>query len=131
VAATRLKKLRYNTAIELAAAQLRAGKRPSMPRLVPGIITHSGELGPDMIGMIEALTKTFASQHRKGPHTRGLSKSKHTAIFRTKLKDGLLAANAEGFGQALIAAGNPITGWVIAPDDFVWDGTDSWDVNNY
>ncbi len=39
------------------------------------------------------------------------------AAFRSRFKDELLAANARGFGEALVAAGIPIAGWVHAPDD--------------
>ena len=53
------------------------------------------------------------------------SKAKTTAAFRTRLKDALMAVNAEGFGRALIAAGTPMGGWVHAPDDA---DLGSWDV---
>ncbi len=33
------------------------------------------------------------------------------------MKDALMAANAEGFGKALMAAGTPMGRWVCAPDD--------------
>ena len=46
-----------------------------------------------------------------------MTKGKATAAFRTRFKDAILAVNARGFGEALIATGNPIAGWVLAPDD--------------
>ena len=61
----------------------------------------------------------------RSPHTRGLTKARVTAAFRSRFKDALLAANARGFGEALIATGNPIAGWVPAPDDA---GLPGWDV---
>ena len=130
VNATALKKLRYQTMLELAAAQVSSHRRCVLPKLVPGIVTHLGELGPDLINLVETITAAAGKQFRLGKMSRGMSKSKLTAIFRTKLKDGVLAANAEGFGQALVAAGNPIAGWVVAPDDFDWDSSGaSWIVN--
>ena len=61
----------------------------------------------------------------RGPHTRGLTKARVTAAFRSKFKDALLAANARGFGEALTATGNQIAGWAPAPDDA---GLPGWDV---
>ena len=86
-----------------------------MPKLVPGIITHLGELGPDMINLVETITGAAGKAFRKGLMSRGLSRSKYYATFRTRMKDALLAANAEGFGQALLAAGIPIARWVVPP----------------
>jgi hypothetical protein len=125
--ATRLKRLRYLTLMEILGTQVAGNRRQSMPKLVPGVVTHMGELGPDFIGLIETVTGQAGLRFKKGPMSRGLSKARFTAVFRTRFKDNLLAVNAEGFGQALVAAGNPISGWVVAPDDCVWDGeAPSW-----
>jgi hypothetical protein len=132
VEATKLKRLRYHTLVELAANQVASRRRTVLPILVPGVVTHSGELGPDLIGLIEMLTMVAGKGFKKGWQSRGLSRSRFTAIFRTKVKDALMAANAEGFGQALVAAGNPISGWVTMPEDMVGaPGMDlaGWDVN--
>ena len=75
---------------------------------------------------MEQLTAVAGKQFSsRSPMSRGLSKAKVTAAFRSRFKDALLAANARGFGEALVAAGNPIAGWVHAPDDAClpdWEG---------
>ena len=109
-AATKLKITRYLMLMELLLQQVHAHKRPTLPKLVPGIITHLGEMGPEMIELVETLTGVAGSRFKRSPLTMGLSKTKITAIFRTKFKDALMAANAQGFGRALMAAGNPIAG---------------------
>ena len=116
--------------MDLLANQVQSRKRASLPSLVAGIVTHLGELSPGMIGLIETLTSAAGQAYRNGILARGLSRKKFTAIFRTKLKDAILAANAAGFGQALMAAGNPMAGWMMAPESIESDLPD-WDINNY
>ena len=125
-AAEDLKRKRYATLMDIADRQLAAGKRERKPVLLPAIITHLGELGPGFISLVEELTACVGRQYRShSPFSCGNSKTRTTAAFRTRLKDALMATNAEGFGRALMAAGTPMGGWFHAPDD-----TDlgSWDV---
>ena len=112
--------------MDIANRQLDAGKRERRPVLLPAIITHMGELGPGFITLIEELTACAGRQYRPNTAlTCGRSRAQTTAAFRTRLKDALMAANAEGFGKALMAAGTPMGGWVCAPDDA---DLGSWDV---
>jgi hypothetical protein len=125
-AAEKLKTQRYATMLEIAMRQMTTNKRDRLPVLIPAIITHLGELGPGLISLIEELTACAGRQYRpNSPFSCGRTKARATAAYRTRLKDGLLAANAEGFGRALMATGNPIGGWVSAPDDA---DLCSWDV---
>ena len=125
-AAEKLKRQRYATLMEIAIRQLEMGKRDRKPILIPAIITHLGELGPGLISLVEELTACAGRQYRpNSPFSCGRTKARATAAYRTKLKDALLAANAEGFVRALMATGNPIGGWVSAPDDA---DLGSWDV---
>ena len=118
VAAEELKQKRYATLMDIANRQLEANKRERKPVLLPAIITHLGELGPGFITLVEELTACAGRQYRAhSPLSCGRSKAKTTAAFRTRLKDALMAANAEGFGRALMVAGTPMRGWVHAPDD--------------
>ena len=39
-----------------------------------------------------------------------------------------MCANAQGFGQALMAAGNPIAGWVMSHDEMELS---EWDYSRY
>ena len=122
-AATKLEEARYRTLLNLADGQLKSGRRTKTPVLISGVITH---LGKGIISLVEQSTavadKQFSS---RSPLSRGLPKAKVTAAFRSRFKDALLAANARGFGEALVAAGNPIAGWDHAPDDAClpdWEG---------
>jgi hypothetical protein len=125
-AAVKLKEIRYRNLMNLVMGQLAAGKRTKKPILISAVVTHLGELGPDTISLVERLTSVAGKQFcARSPHTRGLTKARVTAAFRSRFKDALLAANARGFGEALIATGNPIAGWVPAPDDA---GLPGWDV---
>ena len=65
VHATRLKQQRYDMLLVLIKRQLEAHMRDAMPKLVPGVITHLGELGPDFIRLIETLTAEAGRQ--EGP----------------------------------------------------------------
>ena len=112
--------------MDIANRQLEASKRERKPVLLPAIITHLGELDPGFITLVEELKACAGRQYRPhSPLSCGRSKAKTTSAFRTRLKDALMAANAEGFGRALMAAGTPIGGWVHAPDDA---DLGSWDV---
>ena len=126
VAAVKLKEARYRNLMDLANGQLAAGKRTKKPVLISAVITHLGELSPDTISLVERLTSVAGKEFKaRDPYTRGLTKAKVTGAYRSRFKDALLAANARGFGEALIATGNPIAGWVPAPDDACLPG---WDV---
>ena len=128
VHATRLKLQRYDMLMVLIKRQLEARMRETMPKLVPGVITHLGELGPDFIRLIETLTAEAGKQFRPtAPMSMGWTKAKHTALYRTRFKDALLCANASGFGRALLAAGNPMAGWALAPGD-EQDDLPAWDL---
>ena len=71
-----------------------------------------------MVGLVKDSAAAAGKQFvARSPLSRGLTKGKTTAAFRTRFKDAILAVNARGFGEALIATGNPIAGWVPAPDD--------------
>ena len=127
--ATKLKEKRYALLIELLERQVHNRKRVSVPVLIPGVVTHLGELGPDMIKFVELLTAECGRKFKpRGWATMGRSKAKCTAAYRTRMKDAILCANVAGFGQALMAAGNPITGWTMSPEETELPG---WEVNNY
>ena len=80
------------------------------PRVLPGVVSHAGELSPGMIKLIEVLIHEASLQYSQGPLTMGMSRKRHTGAFRTRLKDAVMAVNAAGFGRALAPAGNPMGG---------------------
>ena len=113
----RNKEKRYDFLMQLLAQQARQGRRTHEPKLVAAVITHLGELSPHFIELIEKITIAAASAYRPGPLNSGAPRNKHTAMFRTRLKDALMACNARGFGRALRSAGNPLPGWVCTQVD--------------
>ena len=92
-AAIKLKEARYRTLLNLADGQLKSGRRTKTPVLISGVITHLGELSPGIISLVEQLTAVAGKQFSsRCPLSRGLSKAKVTAAFRSRFKDALLAA---------------------------------------
>ena len=63
------------------------------------------------------MTSEAARNYVPGYLTMGQPCKRFTAAFRSRLKDAVMAANARGFGRALMAAGNPLTGHVVNDDD--------------
>jgi hypothetical protein len=118
VAATKAKLDRYVYLMEILEAQFKSRVRQALPKLVPGIITHLGEIGPALIDFIEVLVAVAGKQFDpRDPMSMGMTKARFTARYRTKVKDELLAISALGFGRALECAGNPMSGWVLSPED--------------
>ena len=126
VMTVKAKEARYKVLCELLENQFKTRRREVLPKLVSAVITHLGELGPDLIDLVEVLTSVAGKLFVVSPLTMGVSRAKYTAQFRTKLKDELLTANALGFGRALVAAGNPMSGWIMSPGE---DGDEmpDWD----
>ena len=123
------KEKRYELLMQLAQQQAHAGRRTHTPFLCAAVITHLGELSPDFITLIEKLTTAAATSYRGGPLTDGAQRKTFTRRFRTRLKDGIMAANASGFGRALRSAGNPMPGWVCSQLDELHMPT--WDDPTY
>ena len=100
-------------------------KRKNKAHLLIPIVTHLGEMSPDMIKMVEHLTSAAAADFTPGYMTMGQPRKRFTGAFRSKLKDHIMAVNARGFGRALMATGNPMTGHVVDPADIdlpSWEG---------
>ena len=116
--------------LEIATSQTRCRRRTKTPTLVPAVITHTGELSPAAILLIERITLQVAKSYNKGIFTLGLSKKRVTSAFRTRLKDAVMCANARGFGRALLSAGSPMPGLLLNPadDDLLLP---NWNCANY
>ena len=105
-----------NCLMQLAVSQF-PRKRKTKPILLAPVVTHSGEMSPDMITLVEHLTTTAAADYTPGYLSMGQPRKRFTSAFRSRLKDAIMATNARGFGRALMAAGNPMTGHVVEPED--------------
>ena len=109
------KQQRFITLMQVLLSQY-PRKRKSKPKLLIPVITHLGEMSPDMINLIEILTNEAVLDHTPGYMNMGRARKRVTGDFRAKLKDFLMAANARGFGRALMAAGNPMSGHCVDGD---------------
>ena len=115
--------------MELATQQRRAKRRSHVPTLVAAVVTHTGELSPGAILLVERITSQAAAAYVRSSLTMGLTKKRYTAVFRTRLKDAIMATNARGFGRALLGAGNPMPGLLCNPaDDLLLP---DWSCHNY
>ena len=110
------KQQRYKITMQLARNQF-PRLRKSKPVLLIPIVTHLGEMSPDMITMVEHLTCMAGADYVPSYMTMGQPRKRFTGAFRSRLKDHIMAVNARGFGRALMAAGNPMTGHVLDPAD--------------
>ena len=97
----------YQGLIDIAMAQHKAGSRQLLPIFVAAIISHSGEMAPELITLIEHITMQFARSITARELEDGISKSRKTGEFRARFKDALMAAVSEGWGRALASAGQP------------------------
>ena len=102
----------------------------SNPQLFAAIATHHGEFSPDLIRLVELLTRQAARNFKYGHDTQGLSRQRYTAMFRTRLKDALTTTIASGYAGHIEAVGTPIEGWVLSAQDASLD-EESWDNFGY
>ena len=130
VQAIKAKVKRYNTMLAIADQQFRGKKRLTNPMFFAAVATHHGEFSPDMIRLIELLTRQASRNFKFGHDTQGLSRQRFTSMFRTRLKDALTTGIATGYAGHICAAGTPIQGWVSAPIDARLDEP-SWDNFSY
>ena len=117
------KRKRFATLMEAARSQYPRLRRHKPTLLIP-VITHTGEMSPDMIELIEILTNESVIDYKPGYMNMGRTRKRQTGAFRARLKDAIMASNARGFGRALRAAGNPMTGHCLSFDDV---GIPSWE----
>ena len=123
------KEKRYELLMQLAQHQAHAGRRACTPLLCAAVVTHLGELSPGFIQLIEKITTAAGAGYQPGPLNCGAPRKMFTNRFRTRLKDGIMAANARGFGRALRGAGNPMPGWICSHVDELLLPT--WDDPSY
>ena len=121
----------YQGLIDIAMAQHKAGSRQLLPTFVAAIISHSGEMVPELITLIEHITMQFARSITARELEDGISKSRKTGEFRARFKDALMAAVSEGWGRALASAGQPFLPYLKKKECSLghggfFPGSDSW-----
>jgi hypothetical protein len=95
----------YRGLIDIAHSQHKAGSRATMPVFVAAIISHTGEMAPELVTLVENITRQYAKTITPGDQEDGVSRNRKTGMFRARFKDALMSAMAEGFGRLLAAAG--------------------------
>jgi hypothetical protein len=128
LAYTRVKSIKYSGLIEDCARQVKSGKRSSVPVLIPCIFSHSGEMSPESIRVVELITREYATMVSGHYFEDGLALKRRTALFRTRFKDALMVANANGFGSTLAHAGTPRAGRTLSPPD-AFGGLPDWEIS--
>ena len=95
----------------------RAGKRARVPKMVPCILSHLGELSPTAIRVVELITRAYNTLVSKQHFEDGVPLKRRTAQFHTRFKDALMCANASGFGRTISLAGQPRAGHPVSCPD--------------
>ena len=102
---------KYAPMVQLASVQVDNGKRKIRPSFGAYVMTHRGEMGPDLIRLVELMAGTLKSKAIRGEIPQmllmGMKPSEYSARFRTKCKDRLMATMARGWGRQLRAVGFP------------------------
>jgi hypothetical protein len=113
-AACTRKHKRYDDLVRMAGRQKDLGQRPYAPRFFAAIVSHSGELAPEFIAMIEMFTKEFAKHSRTLNLEDGVRPAVRTSDYRCRFKDAIMCTVMKGFGRTLCAVGLQ---WDRAGDD--------------
>jgi hypothetical protein len=95
----------YKGLLDIAASQVKTGERSVLPTFVAAIISHTGEMAPELHTLVETITVQYARTITQKDMEDGVSKGRRTGMFRSQFKDALMTAMAEGFGSTLAGAG--------------------------
>jgi hypothetical protein len=96
---------RYGGLLDVASTQFKAGARATQPVFIAAVTSHTGEMAPELHTLVESITRQYARTITKHDLEDGVSKNRRTGIFRSRFKDALMTAMAEGFGRLLAGAG--------------------------
>jgi hypothetical protein len=122
-----VKKAKYFPLIEDTLTQVKNGQRAMAPTLVPCIFSHSGEMSPESLRVVELITREYTAMTALLYFEDGVSLKHRSAAFRTRFKDALMVANANGFGATLAHAGRSRNGQSLSPAD-AYGGLPGWEV---
>jgi hypothetical protein len=101
------KETTYSLLTALADNQKRLRRRQGEHKFVPAVFTHNGELSPKLFDLVEWLSLHYKTHSASLDFTHGRAAKQLSAEFRTRLKDALQTAIANGYGAMLRAAGLP------------------------
>jgi hypothetical protein len=124
---TKIKVIKYTPAVKEATLQVARGNRASAPVLSPCIFSHAGEMSPESLRVIELISRDYKHMMSLLYFEDGVTLKRRTAAFRTRFKDALMVANANGFGATLAHAGTPRAGKTLSPAE-AYGGLPHWEV---
>jgi hypothetical protein len=109
--ATKGKQKKYAAMMQLAAKQTDEKQRVAVPLMFPLVLTHMGEIGPELIRLIEFFATLLKRRAAEGlvpqPVLLGRTPADFSARFRARCKDRLMAALVRGWGRQLRSVGFP------------------------
>jgi hypothetical protein len=108
---------RYKPMLNIALMQKARNIRHDDIEFLPLVMTHTGELAPEVFIAIEKLAMEARRQTKVTPSPIGIMPALASAQMRTRIKDGMAAAMATGFGYVLRAAGFPSDGQAVDSQD--------------
>jgi hypothetical protein len=96
----------YSTLMAIAEKQYLEKRRLSKPVFVPAIATTHGELGPDLIKLMEWIVAAYKLKMEQAPpRADGRRPAQMTATFRRRLRERVLVAVMKGTARVLRTAG--------------------------
>ena len=108
---------------------MKTGVRTTAPKFFPCIISHIGEMSPNLLVLIEQLVGQYKKRCAKTHYEDGVKMTRRTGDFRRRIKDALMATNARGFGRVIADAGgrwNGATSVLLSH----WDYVPTWEVDS-
>jgi hypothetical protein len=108
---------RYKPMHNIALIQKAKRIRDDVVEFMPLVMSHTGELGPEVFIAMERLAMEARRQVKITPSPIGIMPAMASAQMRTRIKDGMAAAMATGFGLMLRSAGFPSDGHAVDSHD--------------
>ena len=91
---------------ELSALQCAKRMRVGQPKFMACIVSHEGEMSPDVFGLIEQMAKRVKKQVSTD-FISGYPPEQVSAEFRRRAKDRIATVVASGIGRAFCSVGLP------------------------
>jgi hypothetical protein len=96
----------YATLMAILMKLHREGKRRLKPLFVPAVMTTHGEMGPDLVKLLEWITEHYRRRvESEGPRADGQDTADLTTAFRKRSRERLFVTIAKGTADVLRAAG--------------------------
>jgi hypothetical protein len=101
----RAKVTKYLPLMRVLQAHQLMRMRKNLPKFLPCIVSHAGELSPQFFELIEILTARVKANHKSQRPLDGLTPTQAATSFRTRFKDQLATCVAKGYASILMLGG--------------------------